>query len=137
MDQLALIDRRGFVCACAAAGLTLAGCAISDATAPNSIGASLRVADYSGLASVGGVALVTLNGSPLAIVRTGDTSFEALSRICPHQGATVNYSGAGFTCPRHGARFTIDGAWSGRQPTSSLHSYSTSYDPATGMLTVG
>ena len=73
----------------------------------------------------------------MAIVRTGASTFEALSLVCPHEGATVGVSSTGFTCPRHGARFNADGTWIGGQRTSSLHSYATSYDAGTGVVTVG
>jgi Rieske Fe-S protein len=86
---------------------------------------------------VGGIALATVSGTPLAIVRTGSTTFLALSRICPHQGATVNLSGNGFLCPRHGAEFDASGTWIGGQRTSSMRSYATTYNAATGTLTIG
>ena len=135
------IGRREFLArgALAAAAIALAACggAGSDATAPNSVALSLKVSDYPALASVGGLALVSASGSPLAVVRTSETSFVVLSRICPHQGATVNTSASGFTCPRHGATFNTTGTWVGGQRTSSLHSYPSSYDASTGVLTVG
>ena len=137
MDELGSLDRRSFVIRGACACLALAGCAIGDGTAPASLSGTLRVADYAALASVGGVALVTLSGSPVAIVRTGATTFSALSRICPHQGATVSLAGSGFQCPRHGAQFTLAGTWAGGQHTSNLQSYPTSYDATTAVLTIG
>jgi cytochrome b6-f complex iron-sulfur subunit len=86
---------------------------------------------------VGGVALVTANGTPLAIVRTGTSSYLALSRSCPHEGATIGTSSGGFTCPRHGAMFNASGTWTGGQRTSSMRSYTTTFDSATGTLTIG
>jgi Rieske Fe-S protein len=70
-------------------------------------------------------------------VRTGATSFVALSRVCPHQGATVNTSSGGFTCPRHGARFNLTGTWIGGERTSNMRSYPTTFDAATDTLTIG
>ena len=135
------LDRREFLgrAALLAAVAALAACGMSadNPTAPGNVSGTVKVSDYASLATVGGVALVNVNGSPLAIVRTGDATFVALSRICPHQGATVNQSGSGFQCPRHGATFTKTGTWTGGQPTSSLRSYATSYDSATGTLTIG
>jgi Rieske Fe-S protein len=134
------IDRRAFLIrgAVAAAAIALAACgAASDATAPSSVALTVKVADHPELDSVGGVALVSASGSPLAIVRTGNATFVALSRICPHQGATVGTISGGFSCPRHGARFNTTGAWVGGQQTSSLRSYPTSYDVSTGTITVG
>ena len=50
------------------AALALAACGDSGSItdAPTSVGASIKVADYSALATVGGVALVTLNGGALS-----------------------------------------------------------------------
>ena len=62
--------------------------------------------------------------------------YAAFSLVCPHQGATVNISGAGFQCPQHGARFASSGSWVGGQPTSSLRTLSASFDQASGQLTI-
>ncbi len=134
------VDRRSFLVqgAVSAALLALAACSL-DATAPNfgkSIGPSINVADYPELASTGGVLLAGLNGRPVAIVRTGDTSFLALSRICPHQGGTIGTYGSGFACPVHGARFDQSGHWTGGQPTTNMRTFSTSYDVSTDTLTI-
>jgi nitrite reductase/ring-hydroxylating ferredoxin subunit len=134
------VDRRSFLVRSAllAAAAALAACAGDSPTQPDiAAGSTIRVSDYAALANVGGVALVTVSGAPLAIVRTSTSAFLALSRICPHQGSTVNLNGAGFLCPNHGARFDIDGNWVGGQRTSNLHSYPTSYDAASGVLTIG
>ena len=134
------IGRRTFLAqsallAAAAGGAASGG---SDATTPHRTGpAWLHVSVYPALSSVGGIAMVSIQGSPLAIVRTGTSTYVALSRICPHQGSTVNQSGSGFLCPNHGARFAADGTWVGGQPTSSLRSYATSYDATSGTLTIG
>ena len=121
----------------AAAAVALAACGIDSTTAPFSGSASLNIADYPALQTVGGVALVSLNGSPMALIRSSETSITALSRVCPHQGATVGQSGSGFQCPRHGAEFSITGQWIGGQPTSSMRSYATTFDATTGAVTVG
>jgi len=134
------IDRRQFVTlsAFAAAIAALNACGVSDsATAPTSVSTTLKLSDYTALATVGGVATTSVNGSPIAIVRTGASTFITLSRVCPHQGSTVNATGAGFRCPNHGATFDMNGTWTGGQRTSSLRSYATSYDAATGTLTIG
>jgi cytochrome b6-f complex iron-sulfur subunit len=120
-----------------AAAAALAACGMSDATAPNlASGTTIDVNSNSSLSTVGGVALVTAGGAQLAIVRTGTSSFVALSRVCPHQGGIVNRSGSGFQCPVHGATFDSTGKWIGGQRTNSLHSYDTSYDSTTGILTI-
>jgi cytochrome b6-f complex iron-sulfur subunit len=134
------LDRRTFLSRAmlGAAVMALAACGASDgATAPFSGTGTINVSDYPALATVGGVALVTLNGSPLAIVRDSETSVVALSRVCPHQGATVNTSSNGFTCPRHGAQFSKTGVWQGGQRTTSMRSYATTFDASTGVITIG
>ncbi len=137
-------DRRAFLTqgALAAALLALAACAIDTSTGlslgtpPTSIGSSIKVSDYPALASTNGIALVNLNGALVAIVRTGETSFVALSRICPHQGGTINTAGSGFMCTRHGARFSLTGAWQGGQRTTNMRSYATTYDASTDTLSI-
>jgi nitrite reductase/ring-hydroxylating ferredoxin subunit len=133
------LDRRTFLSRAmlGVAVMALAACGASDATAPFTGTATINVSDYPALATVGGVALVTLNGSPLAIVRDSATSVVALSRVCPHQGATVNTSTNGFTCPRHGAQFDKTGVWQGGQRTTNMRSYATTFDESTGVITVG
>ena len=136
------MDRRKFVSlgAYAAAMAALAACAVSDGTnitSPGSLGTTVKVSDFAALASVGGVAVTTIGGTPVAIVRTTSTTFITLSRICPHRGSTVNAVSGGFKCPNHGATFNATGSWTGGQRTSSLRSYVTTYDAAAGTLTIG
>jgi Rieske Fe-S protein len=134
------IGRRTFLAQSAllAAGALLASCVGEIATAPTTISSTtLRVADYPALAAVGGIAMVTISGSPFAVVRTASTTFVALSRVCPHQGNVVNQDGNAFLCPGHGARFSANGTWIGGERTSSLRSYPTTYDAAAGTITVG
>jgi len=134
------MDRRSFLSAATLAAVTLALAACSDVTGPGSSPsqpASIKVSDYPVLASVDGIATLRLSGSPVAVVRTATDSYLALSLVCPHQGATVGVSGTGFICPRHGARFSETGKWTGGQPTSNLRSYAISYDATAGTLTIG
>ena len=49
---------------------------------------------------------------PLAITRLTDTSVAAVSRICTHEGCTVNLPVASLLtldCPCHGSRFEVTG----------------------------
>jgi len=134
------IDRRTFFMegVTAATLLALAGCMDTMGPDPGRpIGRTIVVADYPELASVGGIALVSQNGTPLAVIRTSGTSFLALSRVCPHQGSVVGPTSNGFRCPRHGARFNEDGTWVGGQPTRNLSERTTSYDVSTDTLTIG
>ena len=133
------ITRREFVIRGSAVGIAimLAGCATGGPTAPGNVNLTINIVDYPPLASVGGVAYVDASGNRLAVVRLDANTFDALSRVCPHQGGTVANDGAGFQCPVHGARFDDTGTWIGGQPTNNLTSYRTQFDSGTGMLTIG
>lgn len=121
----------------AAAAAALAACGVgSDPTAPTSVGSSIKVSDYPALASTGGIAVVTVSGARLAIVRTGAASFVALSLVCPHEGGSINSTGSGFLCSKHGAQFTSTGTWTGGERTSNMHAYATTYDATAGTLAI-
>jgi cytochrome b6-f complex iron-sulfur subunit len=133
------ISRRTFLSQSAilAAAAALAACAGgADTTAPSiPSGTTINVSNVS--FDNNGVALVTLSGAQLAVVRMSATSFVVLSRVCPHQGGTVQPVGSsGFQCPNHGAEFSLSGQWQGGQRTTNLHSYTTSFDATTGVLTI-
>ncbi len=135
------IDRRTMLTQSmlAAAAAALAACGVSDLpSSPASLTPfTFKVSNYASLGVVGGVALVSSSGTPIAVVRTSDTTYVALSRICPHQGATVGLVSGGFLCPQHGAQFDLSGAWIGGQPTGSMQRYAATYDAAAGTLTIG
>ncbi|MGI8510870.1 MAG: ubiquinol-cytochrome c reductase iron-sulfur subunit [Gemmatimonadaceae bacterium] len=145
----ASVDRREFVTrgALAAVGALLAsacgGGGGGNVTGPGNPGGGLKgsfsvqVSSFPALTSVGGIARVDSGQStPVAAVRTSDTAFAAFSLICPHFGCTVGITTGSFVCPCHGARFAANGHWTGGQPTGNLSAYNTSYDAATGMLTI-
>ena len=134
-------SRREFLkkSAAAAALLGLAACGMSDSTAPSSLASTtIDLSTTPALTPVGGVAVMSISGSPVAVVHETTTTFAAFSLICPHAGNTVQSVGAqGFYCPGHGARFDLAGDWIGGQQTSNLRSYPTRYDAAAGAVTVG
>jgi Rieske Fe-S protein len=134
-------SRREFITASAAsavAALLVAACGgatgATGVTGPVSL--SVKISNYPALANVGGIARVDTGGSPVAVVRTGASTFAALSLICPHFGCTVGIYGSSFQCPCHGAQFASTGTWIGGQRTTNLGSYTTSYDATTGVLTI-
>jgi cytochrome b6-f complex iron-sulfur subunit len=134
-------SRRDFLASGAAAAITAVlatACGGNGGgdTVTGPVSLTVQVSSYTALANVGGMARVTASGTPIAVVRTGMDTFAAYSLICPHRGCTVDINGSGFVCPCHGARFSSTGAWTGGQQTSSLTSLTTSYDPATGTLTI-
>ena len=139
--NVAGIKRREFV-AYGAAALALAALAAcgggGDITSPSTVASTtFKLSDYPALASVGGVATVSIGSTPIAIVRTGASSFSAFSRICPHQGSTIDVTSTGFHCPNHGATFNASGLWIGGERTGNLTSYPVQYDAAAGTVTVG
>ena len=70
----------------------------------------VRVRDVPELASVGGAVRVgSVKGVPVAVARTGPSSYRAFSLRCPHQGVTVARSAQGWTCAAHGSQFEADG----------------------------
>lgn len=136
-------SRREFLTATAAGAVaalltTACGGAGSDGstgiTGPFSL--TVQVSTYSALSNVGGIARIDSGGSPIAVVRTASDAFSAFSLICPHNGCTVSITGSAFQCPCHGARFSSTGTWTGGQRTTNLRSLTTSYDSATGVLTI-
>src|SRR6476646_10014252 len=134
----AQMKRREFVAygAAALALAALAACGGDALTSPSTVAStSLKLSDLPALSSVGGVATVKIGSTPIAIVRTGASSFAAFSRICPHQGATIDVTSTGFHCPNHGATFNTSGVWIGGERTGNLTSYPVKYDSTAGTLT--
>lgn len=110
------LDRRQFLSVATLAGVAavLAACGDS-ATGPQPITPGpatidVRLSDFPQLGAVGGIAAVgTVLLSPVAIVRTGQASYLALSRVCTHQGCVINVGSNGFACPCHGSRYDSQG----------------------------
>ncbi len=139
------LDRRTFVAqsTLAAVGALLAsacggGASTTGPGGPGGSGSlSVQVSQYPALGTVGGIARVDSGrGTPVAAVRTGATTFDAFSLICPHFGCTVGIASGSFACPCHGARFASSGQWIGGQPTGNLSRLTSSYDATAGVLTI-
>ena len=129
------VDRRTFLSAATLAAVAAVlqacgGAAGADFfTGPRGGPLTVKLSDFAALATVGGVARVDNGaGSPTALARTGASTFIGVTMVCTHQGATINVSGAGFRCPNHGAMFSSTGSWQGGQPTSSLATYTATFD---------
>ncbi len=62
------------------------------------------------LSKVGGsVKVGNVKGRPVAIARTGSSSYLAFSLSCPHQGVTVSQTEDGWRCEAHGSEFESTG----------------------------
>jgi len=82
----------------------------------------LTNASYSALNTVG--KYITYN--KVVIARVSATSFAAVTQICSHEGqAQVMYNGSGFSCPAHGASFSIKGAKTNNVSSKGITAYQT------------
>lgn len=64
--------------------------------------------DFSALKNIGGYAY----SGNIIIIRTGDSTYLALSKVCTHENCTVTYNNTStnIECPCHGSKFTTTGA---------------------------
>uniref|UniRef100_UPI003341FC2D Rieske (2Fe-2S) protein n=1 Tax=Gemmatimonas sp. TaxID=1962908 RepID=UPI003341FC2D len=104
-------------------------------------GLLVNIAAWPALANVGGISgsVGNVNGGPVAVVRTSDTSFSAFSMVCPHAGTTINViNGTSFRCPNHGALFNASGTLLPNSPqrTENLTRLTVIYTPGSSTLTV-
>lgn len=94
---------------------------------------TITVSQFPALATVGKIVDI---GHERAVVRTGDTTFLGLSRICTHEQCDADVVNNLFDCPCHGSLFSATGAVIRGPATEPLFQLNTSFDPATGTLTV-
>jgi cytochrome b6-f complex iron-sulfur subunit len=60
------------------------------------------------------------------IAHTSSDEYVALSKICTHQGCTIEFDGSSqFPCPCHGSIFSSTGAAVHGPATSAVHKYTT------------
>jgi len=137
------VNRREFLATSSALAITavLAACGSdseegSTTTAPRNVNATVTLANYAALGTVGGIAVVSGAGTPIAVVRASATQYRAFSLICPHAGTTVAINGAGFRCPNHGATFNASGAWTGGERTNGLFEFTVASNTAAGTITI-
>ena len=77
---------------------------------------------YANLKTVGGFAYK----GDIIIIRSSDTVYLALSKVCTHSQCTVTYNSTNkdIPCPCHGSKFTTTGAVINGPATSPLKKYS-------------
>lgn len=133
------IDRRAFLesALVALGAVGLAACGGSSLSGPSFTPFTVQLGSYPSLGAVGGTAIVDGGGPSIAVVRTGEASFLALSLRCPHAGVTVTRTATGFYCSGHGATFTTTGDRTSGPTQSNLRQYPTSYDANVGTLAIG
>ncbi len=137
------LDRREFLAQstlAAVAAVLFAACGtgsdFGNPTAPTNVNVTVTLASYSALGTVGGIVRLSGTSTPIAVVRSGDSSYRAFSMICPHEGSIIGVSGSGFLCPNHKAQFSSSGANVGGQRTSSLFEFTVALNATAGTLTI-
>src|SRR4051794_23798440 len=96
------LNRRDFLAKSALAAAALVaidGCGdgqIGPTAATLGSGLTIKLADFPGLATQGTLVDV---GHVRAVMRTGDTTFLGLSRICTHEGCEANVDQNQIKCP--------------------------------------
>ena len=107
----------------------LISCAKNEVTNPSGSTIDLNSSAFSGLQSVGGYAY----SGNIIIIRTGESSYVALSKVCTHQGCTVDYSKSGnrIVCPCHLSTFDINGNVLGGPAPRSLKKYTVTVNGST------
>ena len=138
------LNRRDFLAksALAAAALVVAeGCGdgqIGPSAVPLGTGTTVKLSDFPQLANVGVIVGIT---AERALVRTSDTEFLGLSRVCTHQGCLTDIRNNEFECPCHGSVFAKDGSVIrgpniASPPITPLERLATTFNQATGTVTV-
>jgi Rieske Fe-S protein len=76
---------------------------------------------YSNLQTIGGVVLV----NDIFIIRSGQSSYVALSRVCTHRGCNIGYNPGAkdFECPCHGGVYDLAGNVVSGPPPAPLEKY--------------
>jgi Rieske Fe-S protein len=108
-----------------------------DPNVPVSPSVIISLSSFPELATLGQLVDV---GNERAVVRTSDTTFRALSRICTHEQCDTDVRNNRFECPCHGSIFAADGSVI-RGPNvsgsvSALRTLSVLYNQAAGTLTI-
>jgi cytochrome b6-f complex iron-sulfur subunit len=85
----------------------------------------LTSADFSKLKNTGGFTY-----KDDIIIANANGIFIALSKVCTHEGTTVNYRSAqnDIKCPNHGSEFSVDGKSKLGPATKALTMYNTKLD---------
>ena len=132
------ISRRAFLAdaaTLAAVAALFAACGGEPGITPPSGKVDVKLSDFPGLATMQTLVLI----DPVrAAKRTGETTFTAWSRLCTHEGTPVDLSpDNGFVCPNHGSRFDANGNVTLGPAAVALGQLPTSFNEATGVLTIG
>lgn len=136
------VSRRAFLATAAGAATALVACGdgefsgiSSPIISPPAGPITIKVGDFAALAA--NDQLVRVPGQPIAVKRTGASTFEALSMLCTHQGCLVDITNlVQMDCPCHSSRFSHTGQVLQGPADRPLPKFTTSYDAATDVLTI-
>jgi Rieske Fe-S protein len=137
--------RRATAAPFACAAVLVAACGGDDGggpTAPTGNGVtiagtimSVPLAQNPTLNQPGGMILVPQ--AQALVIRVSSTTYQAMTSVCTHQQCTVtSFDGSRLECPCHGSRFSTSGAVVRGPATTPLRTYPTTFDSATGIITV-
>lgn len=116
---------KGAIAVCGAC--YLASCSSDSPTSPQNsnvdLTLDLSLTENSALSAVGGYTIK--NG--IIIVKTGATSFTAVSAACTHEGTTLVYdkNNSRFHCNNHGSNFNLEGTVINGPASKALAKYKT------------
>ncbi len=142
-EIVTLMSRRDFArltaLACAAAACSSDGGSV---TAPTGNGITISgntmtvpLAQNDALNRTNGMIVVTQ--ARAVVIRLSATDYRALSSVCTHEQCTVNeFNGSQIICPCHGSQFSTSGAVVRGPAGSPLKSFPTTFDSASGVITV-
>lgn len=85
----------------------------------NDVIVDLTKTDFAALKTVGGYAY----SGNIIVIRSGETQYIALSKLCTHDGCTVNYAGSQLVCPCHSSKFDTSGSVLQGPATTALKKY--------------
>jgi cytochrome b6-f complex iron-sulfur subunit len=96
---------------------------------------TIRVADFPGLATVNQLVAIDIQR---AVIKTSDSppTFRCLLLVCTHQGCLADVANNRVECPCHGSRFNNDGSVLNGPAERPLDQLATSFNAATGELTI-
>jgi Rieske Fe-S protein len=71
------------------------------------------------------------------VIRISATEYRAMTSVCTHESCTVSrFDGSRLTCPCHGSQFSTAGAVVTGPASRALRVYPTTFDAASGVITV-
>jgi Rieske Fe-S protein len=134
------ISRRSLIvgmCGIAAASLTplsAEGASVVKKAAGGRL--TIKLKDISKVVAVGASAAIgEVKSRPVALLRTGASTFKAFSLLCPHQGVTVIKQEDGWYCEAHESKFGVNGSLVNGPATRGLPSIPVRVSK--GVITIG